>query len=260
MPIMSIFYQTMSCWVLFFCANMYSQAILVHISASNPSLESTFHSTYAFNTMKTTLVSILIACLPVALWAQSKPTYQPGKWYVGARAEGYNLERKGRSRGIASESQGICLLVGRRLSSHVDLQLGLMLASQPSGYNGALVEDVSTTPRITNRSYIGRALYAPLTVKYTPLGTQRRWQPYLNAGLTTLAGTMRLRERDADFTVESVSESTQLSVNWLVGVGLQVRTVKRVHLFLEFDLLKPVYQGGQGASLSAGLVYDFASR
>ena len=212
--------------------------------------------------MKATCL-LLFLCLSPGIFSQTASaqtsTYQPGKWYVGARAEGYNLDRF-RSRGISSESQGICLLAGRRLSSRFDLQLGLMLASQPSDYNGALVEDVSTKPRLTNRGYIGRALYAPLTVKYTPFGSQRRWQPYLNAGLTTLAGTMRLRESDSDFSVTSVSESTQLSVNWLFGIGLQVRTISRVHLFLQFDQMRPIYQGGKGASLSAGLVYDFRSR
>lgn len=206
--------------------------------------------------MKTTLVSILIACLPVALWAQSKPTYQPGKWYIGVRAEAYTIQRGTRSQGIDSESQGIGLLAGRRLSPHFDLQLGLMAASQPSDYTTGLIEKDA----ITDRGYIGRTLYAPLTVKYIPFGSRRRWQPYLTTGLTTVIGKVRLEEQYYDFTMKSVTETGQLSVNLLFGLGVQVRTVSRLHTFLDLYLMGPVYQGGGGASINAGLIYDLRSR
>ena len=133
----------------------------------------------------------------------------------------------------------------------------------------AKVTNDTTTQRISI-GYAGYGLYAPLSIKYIPLGAQRRFQPYFIVGLgTMISGTRKYTTLyDPDFLFQPVIYSSEQEPNGTrilfaaqAGVGLNVRLYNRVHLSTELlitrNLRRDWFYGG-GASM--GLLYDFAPK
>ncbi len=242
--------------------------------------------------MKTNPILACLLLLPLLAAAQEKTAktpYEPGKWYAGVRREAYYFGS--RSEGMAhtgasftgnAVGTGWALTGGYRLSRHFELQAGLMptrvaeVGGSQGGYRiGIRGSEVinDTTSRSVTSNYSGYGLYAPVSVKYIPFGAQRRFQPYLIAGIgTVVSGTRRYTNLyDPKFDPATFrlrvydSQQERAGIKALfaaqVGIGLNVRLYRRIHLSSELTVTRNLRPNGIiGAAAAIGLLYDFAPK
>ena len=236
--------------------------------------------------MKTNLILACLLLLPLLAAAQEKTAktpYELGKWYVGVRGEYYHFNG---SYGLSLNNAfaaGFALTGGYRLSRHFELQMGMMptrvveIDGNWGGYRiryiGSEVINDTTSRSVTN-NYSGWGIYAPVSVKYIPFGAQRRFQPYLIAGIGTMVGGTRRYTTlfNPQFNVpiapplrvyDSQQERTGIKALFAAqaGMGLNVRLYKRLHLSSELLFTRNLHRDGSlGVGGAIGLLCDFAPK
>lgn len=227
------------------------------------------------------LLSFLLICLPLWAIAQDKPAkvrYDPGKWYVGLRAEGYWYST--RSDYAAQNTQalpsvagsGWNVWVGHHLTRHLDVQVGMFFhSSSVAGNISFYNQQLNDTLAYRETRYVrNRPFYLPATIKFTPLGNHRRIQPYLLAGVSMAIGRIQKNTMQYDPSISiseppvynrtSEKEGYKAMFGAYLGLGLQVRIVNRVSLSLDGGFGKNLSRyGGVVANGGLGVIYDFSS-
>ena len=208
--------------------------------------------------MKTFLFYLMMAFLPNLAFAQKAADYRLGKWYAGVFAETYGLNLTHQN-DASGDGAGWGVAGGYRLSPRFNVQLGVVAARQSGGDSYVFSEDGGATFRRADREYVGTILYAPLVVQYVPFGSQRRWQPYVSAGVTALAG--RTESSPNPFVTPLREEGAKVMFTGRFGAGVRVRLLHRVHFSTGLELLRSLRNGRNvGAGLHAGLNYDFGAK
>ncbi len=228
--------------------------------------------------MKKVLWIVVLLCLPTWILAQNRAEYQPGRWYIGLRIEGYMLDGIAKDRGSYYDNtsnffgSGVGIVGGRLLSRHFALQAGL-LVNKPSSDNR--IKAVARNDLVTAAGWrrpLGRGVYIPLSVRYIPFGAERCFQPYVVAGISTSIGRTTRSEWSYDSRIpldeppvfyENTTQSggIRMLFGLQAGVGVNVRLYRPLHLSCEFMLNQNLSDGGKGGFFTGlGLLYDIGSR